>query len=61
MAVGEEAGQQAIIALLQENGAWIPHSIVRVDVTHHGIVRVADYAQCPLVQRATTFIVVEPS
>src|SRR5260221_12201868 len=40
MAVGEGDGQPAGIALRQENGRWVPHSIVRVDVTGHLIMRV---------------------
>ena len=61
MAVGEVDGQPAVIALRQDNGMWIPHSIVRVDVTDQRIMRVADYAHCPWVLRATTSLVVESS
>lgn len=61
MAVGEVDGQPAVIALRQDNGAWIPHSIVRVDVADHFITRVVDYTHCPWVLPATTSIVVEPS
>jgi len=60
MAVGEVDGQPSVIALRQDNGAWIPHSIVRVDVTDHLIMRVVDYAHCPWVLPATTSVIVEP-
>jgi RNA polymerase sigma-70 factor, ECF subfamily len=61
MAVGEVDGEPAVIALRQDNGMWMPHSIVRVDATDQGIMRVADYAHCPWVLRATTSLVVESS
>jgi RNA polymerase sigma-70 factor, ECF subfamily len=61
MAVGEVDGQPAIIALRQENGQWIRHSIVRVEVADQLIVRIADYSHCPWLVRATTSVVVEPS
>jgi len=61
MAAGEVDGQPAVIALHQENGGWIPHSIIRVDVTDHLITRVVDYSHCQWVLRATTSVVVEPS
>jgi RNA polymerase sigma-70 factor (ECF subfamily) len=61
MAVGEVDGQPAVIALRQDNGGWIPHSIVRVDVTDHLIMRVVDYRHCSWVLPATTSVIVEPS
>ena len=60
MVVGEVDGQPAVIAL-RGDGEWIPHSIVRVDVADHLIVRVVDYTHCPWVILATTSVVVEPS
>ncbi len=61
MAVGEVDGQPAVIALRQDNGQWMPHSIVRIDVTDHLIMRVVDFAHCPWVLPATTSVIVEPS
>ena len=61
MAVGEVDGQPAIITLRQDNGDWVPHSIVRVDVADHLIARVVDYLHCHWVLPATTSVVVEPS
>jgi RNA polymerase sigma-70 factor, ECF subfamily len=61
MAVGEVDGQPAVIALRQDNGAWAPHSIVRMDVTDHLIIGVVDYGHCPWVLRAATSVNVEPS
>lgn len=49
MAVGEVDGREAIIALRQHNGRWIPHSIVRVEVAKNLIMRVVDYSHCPWV------------
>jgi RNA polymerase sigma-70 factor (ECF subfamily) len=61
MAVGEVDGQPAVIAMRQDDGEWIPHAIVRVEVTDHLIMRVADYSHCPWVLRATASVIVEPS
>jgi RNA polymerase sigma-70 factor (ECF subfamily) len=60
MAVGEVDGHPAVIALHEDNGGWIPHSIIRVDATDHLITRVVDYKHCPWVLPATTSVVVEP-
>jgi RNA polymerase sigma-70 factor (ECF subfamily) len=60
MAVGEVDGQVAVVALRQDNGGWIPHSIVRIDVADDLITRVVDYAHCPWVLPATTSVVIEP-
>ncbi|MPZ21489.1 MAG: sigma-70 family RNA polymerase sigma factor [Luteitalea sp.] len=61
MAVGEVDGEPAVLALRQHNGSWIPHSIVRVDVTDHLITRVVDYLHCPWVLPGTTSVVIEAS
>jgi RNA polymerase sigma-70 factor (ECF subfamily) len=61
MAVGEVDGRPAVITLRRDNGGWMPHSIIRVDVTDHLITRVVDYGHCPWVLPATTSVVVEPS
>jgi RNA polymerase sigma-70 factor (ECF subfamily) len=60
MAVGEVDGQVAVVALRQDNGGWIPHSIVRIDVADDLITRVVDYTHCPWVLPATTSVVIEP-
>lgn len=59
MAVGEVDGQPVVIALRPDNGAWMPHSIIRIDVTDHLIIRVVDYAHCSWVMPATTSVIVE--
>jgi RNA polymerase sigma-70 factor (ECF subfamily) len=59
LAVGEIDGQPAIIGLRQENGEWIPHSVVRVEVTEHRITRVVDYTHCPWLLPASTSVVFE--
>jgi RNA polymerase sigma-70 factor (ECF subfamily) len=58
MEVGEADGQPAVIALRQLNGEWMPHSIVRIDVTDHLITRVVDYSHCPWLLPAATSVVV---
>jgi RNA polymerase sigma-70 factor, ECF subfamily len=60
MEVGEVEGQPAVIALRQENGLWIHHSIVRVEVTGPLIRRVVDYAHCPWVLAAAASVIVAP-
>jgi RNA polymerase sigma-70 factor (ECF subfamily) len=47
MAVGEVDGRMAVVALRQDNGAWTPYSVVRVDVADNLITRVVDYSHCP--------------
>jgi len=59
MAVGEVDGQLAVIRLRQDNGGWMPDSIIRVDMTGDRITRVVDYAHCSWVVDATTSVVVE--
>jgi RNA polymerase sigma-70 factor, ECF subfamily len=59
MAVGEVDGQAVVIGLHQDNGGWIPHSIIRVDATDRLITRVVDYKHCPWVLPATRSVVVE--
>jgi RNA polymerase sigma-70 factor (ECF subfamily) len=61
MTVGEVDGEPAVIKLRQDNGNWIPQSIVRVSVVEYLITNVVDYAHCPWVLLATRSIVVEPS
>jgi len=49
MALGDVDGQPTVIALRQNNGQWIPHGIVRVEVLQRSITRVVDYSHCPWV------------
>src|SRR5947208_16384128 len=53
MAVGEDDGQPSVIALRQDNGSWVPSSIVRIEVKDSLISRVVDYFHCPWVLPAT--------
>jgi RNA polymerase sigma-70 factor (ECF subfamily) len=58
--VGEVDGQPAVIGLRQNNGAWITHSLIRVEVTGPLISRVADYSHCPWVLAAAVSAAVSP-
>jgi RNA polymerase sigma-70 factor (ECF subfamily) len=61
MTVGEIDGQMAVVALRQEDGVWIPYSIISVQMAGALIARVVDYRHCPWVLAATNSVVVEPS
>lgn len=62
MAVGEVDGEPAVITLYRGADGWTPHSIVRLDVTNHRILRVVDYAHCPwILPAASSILVAEPS
>jgi RNA polymerase sigma-70 factor (ECF subfamily) len=49
MVLGDVDGRQAVIVLRHDNGNWIPHGIVRVEVMSNSIKRVVDYSHCPWV------------
>jgi RNA polymerase sigma-70 factor (ECF subfamily) len=59
MAVGEADGEPVVVALRQDNGKWIPSSIVRVRLTDHLITGVVDYRHCAWVLAATSSVAVE--
>jgi RNA polymerase sigma-70 factor (ECF subfamily) len=61
MALGDVDGQQAVIALRQDNGLWIPHGIVRVEVRNNSITRVVDYSHCAWVLPAADSLTVQIS
>jgi RNA polymerase sigma-70 factor (ECF subfamily) len=61
MALGDVDGQQTVIALRQDDGQWIPHGIVRVEVVNSSITRVVDYSHCPWVLAATNSLFVQIS
>jgi RNA polymerase sigma-70 factor (ECF subfamily) len=61
MALGDVDGQQAVIALRQNNGRWIPHGIIRVEVMNNSITRVVDYSHCPWVLPAAASLAVQVS
>jgi RNA polymerase sigma-70 factor, ECF subfamily len=60
MAVGEVDGQLAVIALRENEGEWVPQTVIRVDVVNDRITRVVDYGHCPWVLPAFGSVVVEP-
>jgi len=61
MTVGEIDGQMVVIALRQEEGVWIPYSIVSLQMAGALIKQVVDYSHCPWVLAAAGTVVVERS
>lgn len=61
MATGTVDSQPAIIALRQQDGHWISHTFIRIEIEGHQIARVVDYAHVPWVLSAPTSITVDPS
>src|SRR5579872_3169125 len=59
LTVGETDGQPVVVTLHQVDGAWIPHSIVSVQIAGDLITRVVDYWHCPWVLAASSSVVVE--
>ena len=49
MALAEVDGELTVISMDQRDGAWVPRSIVRLDVLGDRVVGIADYAHCPWV------------
>lgn len=58
LAVGELDGEPVIIRLRRDTDRWTPASVVRLDVTDHRIVWVADYSHCPWILPAATSVLV---
>jgi RNA polymerase sigma-70 factor (ECF subfamily) len=59
MALAEVDGAATVISMDQRDGAWVPRSIVRLDVAGDRVVGIADYAHCPWVLAAASSVVVE--
>jgi len=57
MALAEVDGVLTIISMDQRDGAWVPRSIVRLDVEGDRVVGIADYAHCPWVLSAADSVV----
>jgi RNA polymerase sigma-70 factor (ECF subfamily) len=49
MALGEVDGHVAIITLRADGDAWVPQSLVRLDIVDERVARVVDYLHCPWV------------
>jgi RNA polymerase sigma-70 factor (ECF subfamily) len=49
MAMGEVDGAPVIIMLHRGVDAWVPHSVVRIDVVNHRVESISDYFHCPWV------------
>jgi RNA polymerase sigma-70 factor, ECF subfamily len=60
LTIGMVDGEAVIIALRRDPEGWTPHSVVSLEVSDDGIVRVRDYWHCPWVLGAATSVVVEP-
>jgi RNA polymerase sigma-70 factor (ECF subfamily) len=60
LAVGEVDGETAIILLHRGADAWIPHSLVHLDIVDDRITRIADYWHTPWMLEAATALVVSP-
>jgi RNA polymerase sigma-70 factor (ECF subfamily) len=60
MTVGEIDGQMAVVALRQDDGVWIPYSIISVQMAGALITQVVDYRHCPWVLATASSVVVEP-
>jgi RNA polymerase sigma-70 factor (ECF subfamily) len=52
MAMGEVDGAPVMIMLHRGVDAWIPHSVVRIDVVNHRVESISDYFHCPWVLEA---------
>jgi len=61
MAMGEVDGEPVVINLHRDPDGW-NRSIIRLDVTGGGVVRIVDYSHCPwIVQMADSILLEEPS
>ena len=58
MALAEVDGVLTVISMDQRDGAWVPRSIVRLDVAGDRVVGIADYAHCPWVLAAAGSVVI---
>jgi RNA polymerase sigma-70 factor (ECF subfamily) len=54
MAVGEVDGEPVMIMLRRGVDAWMPHSVVRLDVVNQQVERITDYFHCPWILEAAT-------
>jgi RNA polymerase sigma-70 factor (ECF subfamily) len=59
MALAEVDGELTVITLDQHDGAWVPRSIIRVEISNDRVVAVADYRHCPWVLAAAGSVVVD--
>jgi RNA polymerase sigma-70 factor (ECF subfamily) len=57
LAVGEVDGVPAIIFHEWDGSRWMPISLLRVEVAHDRIARIADYVHCPWILPSATSVV----
>jgi len=59
IALGRVDGEVAVLGLLQQDGTWVPRSLVRIDVDGERVTGIADYTHCPWVLSAADSVVVD--
>jgi RNA polymerase sigma-70 factor (ECF subfamily) len=58
MAMGEVDGEPAVITLQPDaDGAWVPQSVIGVEIVDGRIVRIKEYAHCPWILAAASSII----
>ena len=56
MAVGEVEGEPVVIILQRGADTWTPYSMARLILSENRIDRIVDYAHCPWVIQAASFV-----
>jgi RNA polymerase sigma-70 factor (ECF subfamily) len=58
VATGEVAGEPVVVVLRLREAGWMPHAVVRVELSGGRIVRITDYTHCPWVLSSARPLVV---
>lgn len=62
LTVGEIDGEPTIVILYRQGDAWLPHGIVRLDLSDGRVIGIGDYMHCPwIVSAARSFEFETPS
>jgi RNA polymerase sigma-70 factor, ECF subfamily len=59
MAVGEVDGEPVVIILGRAEREWIAQRVVRLELSDHRIIGIADYSHCPWVLSAAGSVVTQ--
>ena len=59
IALGHVDGELAVLGLSQQDGAWVPRSLVRLEFDGSRVTEIADYMHCPWVLSAANSVVVD--